>query len=299
MSYSFFGLSSVEYPQDAAAGSAGGVAVYTENWLDQWLVALLTRTLASRLDVAVPPRGRVSYDTFVRVADEARDNCSASTARWLSTTVAPRLTRAHSSRPPPLLLPQIARGRTAEEQHQFVGGALLSLLPHPLWAFLRLLVRLLTWVRFPVASALAVCTVPFAGWLVGPAQVEREPFTEEELADAQLPPGVAPSALLFSRTVLHKCRYLEASNCKSSCVNICKVPTQTFFQTVLGVELHMKPDFETKSCALCFGQPAPPLALDPAMGGLCFADCRSAQRPTSGKSELQTGACTTLGASAR
>ena len=291
MSYSFFGLSSVEYPAD---GGAAGAAQYSEQWLDQWLVALLTRTLASRLDVAVPPRGRrVSYDTFVQVADEAR----RFSLSHLHVVVWDACLSHTHSRP---LLPrvQIARGRTAEEQHQFVGGALLSLLPLPLWAFLRWLVRLLTWVRFPVASALAVCTVPFAGWLVGPAQVEKQPFTEEELAEAQLPPGASPSAPLYSRTVLHKCRYLEASNCKSSCVNICKVPTQAFFKDVRGVELHMKPDFETKSCALCFGQAPPPLELDPAMGGLCFVDCRSAQRPTSSKSQQQIGACTVLGATA-
>jgi len=163
-----------------------------------------------------------------------------------------------------------------------VLAALLSFFPGPVLGVLRFLIRVLTALRFPVTSAMAFATVPFAGWLVGPARVEREPYTEDELADAGLSSGAALAVAagpLYSRVVLRKCRYLEASGCKSACVNICKVPTQTFFAEKLGIPLHMKPDFESKECALCFGQPAPPLALDPAVTGACYADCAwTAQR---------------------
>ena len=34
--------------------------------------------------------------------------------------------------------------------------------------------------------------------------------------------------------LLLQCRYLHESGCKSSCLNLCQQPTQTFFNEVLG-----------------------------------------------------------------
>lgn len=50
-------------------------------------------------------------------------------------------------------------------------------------------------------------TGPFAGWLVGPSTQEQ---------------SEVDGALLWSKVKLKRCRYLEASGCKSQCLNICK-----------------------------------------------------------------------------
>jgi hypothetical protein len=210
-----------------------GTTVYLDSALDRLLVAFLTRRLQAQLGEA-PSEAPADYAAFVDVAA------------------------------------RISRGRTPAETHTFVLSALTSLLPAWLWSALRRLVSVLTWLRFPVASALAVAAVPFAGWLVGPARVER-----------RAPPGV-PSALdsaaPLSTTVLRRCRYLEAAGCKSACINVCKVPTQNFFADVLGVPLTMDPDFESLGCELRFGQPPPPLHEDAAMRGACFASCTLAMQ---------------------
>ena len=91
----------------------------------------------------------------------------------------------------------------------------------------------------------------FLRFLVGPA----EPLTETSL-------------------MLTECRYLAQSGCKSACINLCKLPTQAFFNDVLGFPLTMNPDFTNSSCVFDFGVSPPPLDEDPALGGACLVDCR-------------------------
>ncbi len=79
-----------------------------------------------------------------------------------------------------------------------------------------------------------------------------------------------------STVLLRRCRYLEASGCKSECVNICKVPTQTYFATQLGMPLTMRPNFEDKSCELIFGMAPPSPEDDPAFRGPCLVGCARA-----------------------
>ena len=58
------------------------------------------------------------------------------------------------------------------------------------------------------------------------------------------------------RSTVHikKCRYLEDSGCTGMCVNMCKMPTQTFFTDDFGLPLTMTPNFEDLSCDMVFGQ---------------------------------------------
>lgn len=175
--------------------------------IDRWLISFLTRRLANALDAPLAKETDVTFDSFRRVADQARALVPSS---WL---------RTHSA--------QIARGRTPEAQHLFVVSALVALFPPVVLGALRWLISVLHALRFPVASAMAFGAVPFAGWLVGPVHVERE-ATAQGVAQEN---AVAP---LWATVVVRKCRYLEASGCKSACINVCKAPTQAFFADHLG-----------------------------------------------------------------
>lgn len=47
--------------------------------------------------------------------------------------------------------------------------------------------------------------------------------------------GQGPSKEVWRNTVkVERCRYLEASKCKGTCMNLCKLPTETFFREDLG-----------------------------------------------------------------
>lgn len=45
-------------------------------------------------------------------------------------------------------------------------------------------------------------------------------------------------------------RLVQESGCVGQCVNVCKIPTQLFFNQHFGVPLTMKPDFEDLSCKM-------------------------------------------------
>jgi Beta-carotene isomerase D27-like, C-terminal len=60
------------------------------------------------------------------------------------------------------------------------------------------------------------------------------------------------------------------------CINLCKMPTQTFFTEQLGMPLTMNPNFEDYSCEMIFGQQPPPLAEDQASMQPCIVACPSA-----------------------
>lgn len=38
---------------------------------------------------------------------------------------------------------------------------------------------------------------------------------------------------------MERCRYLEASKCKGTCMNLCKLPTEAFFKEDLGMYLQV------------------------------------------------------------
>ncbi|BBN17711.1 beta-carotene isomerase [Marchantia polymorpha subsp. ruderalis] len=145
----------------------------------------------------------------------------------------------------------LMRGRTAAEQQ----AAVLQGFP-----------RVPDWFRkvFPYsdwgAELNARITPLFFEWLVGPCQV-----AEVQIGDK----------LLRSEVQIEKCRYLETSGCTGMCVNLCKVPTQYFFTSELGMPLYMEPNFEDLSCRMVFGQSPPPLSEDPALQHGCFSTCPS------------------------
>eukprot|EP00879_Flechtneria_rotunda_P016571 GHRR01017340.1.p2 GENE.GHRR01017340.1~~GHRR01017340.1.p2 ORF type:complete len:153 (+),score=25.27 GHRR01017340.1:1281-1739(+) len=97
-------------------------------------------------------------------------------------------------------------------------------------------------------------------WLVGDSELQTQ--------EVEVAPGVKRQ----QRSVVHikKCRYLESSGCVGLCVNMCKVPTQSFFTDDFGLPLTMNPNFEDLSCDMVFGQTPPPLTEDAAYQQSCF-----------------------------
>jgi hypothetical protein len=157
---------------------------------------------------------------------------------------------------------QIMHGRNAQQQQVVVNRVLQSLVPAPvLWA-----------IRTFFAPTRLVCVLNawFAArmfeWLVGPCEVAE---AEVDLADGTV--RSQPSAVYIK-----KCRYLADSGCVGMCVNMCKVPTQTFFTEKFGIPLTMTPNFEDLSCKMIFGQ----LPSDPAVDDAYNQPCLQLQCPT-------------------
>lgn len=152
------------------------------------------------------------------------------------------------------------KGRTTKEQQTVVAGVLGSLLPPQSPE------RFKKW--FPLNRRNAeinawITTIGFE-WLVGPSQVkevEVEFNGEKETWN--------------SGVIIKKCRYLENSQCVGMCVNMCKIPTQTFFTDMFGLPLTMSPNFETLECEMIFGQ-APPARVedDEVYNQQCFSACK-------------------------
>lgn len=146
----------------------------------------------------------------------------------------------------------LMRGRRGEEQREAVLMGFPSVPP---------------WFRqlFPYsdwgAEVNASITPRFFEWLVGPCEVES---------------GDVEGRNLRSVVAIKRCRYLDTSGCVGMCVNLCKAPTQHFFNQELGMPLTMEPNFETLGCRMVFGQTPPPLEEDPAFLQSCFATCPSA-----------------------
>lgn len=151
---------------------------------------------------------------------------------------------------------QIMQGRNAQEQQVIVAKVLQSLVPSPaLWAIRTF---------FSPTRLVCVLNAWFAAqmfeWLVGPCEVAE---AEIDLADGTV--RSQPSAVHIK-----KCRYLVDSGCVGMCVNMCKVPTQTFFTEKFGIPLTMTPNFEDLSCKMIFGQIPPDREVDPAYEQSCL-----------------------------
>lgn len=56
-----------------------------------------------------------------------------------------------------------------------------------------------------------------------------------------------------------------------------QVPTQNFFTDDFGLPLTMKPDFQTLSCDMIFGQAPPPIEQDEAYSQSCLSQCTLAK----------------------
>eukprot|EP00882_Tetradesmus_deserticola_P026567 GHRQ01029318.1.p1 GENE.GHRQ01029318.1~~GHRQ01029318.1.p1 ORF type:complete len:237 (+),score=90.34 GHRQ01029318.1:189-899(+) len=160
---------------------------------------------------------------------------------------------------------EIFRGRSTQEQHALVRRVLLSLVPPGIPAACKALFRPTRWAAEVNA---AVASWGFF-WLVGDSELRSQGVE------------VAPGVLREQASVVHikKCRYLEASGCVGLCVNMCKVPTQSFFTNDFGMPLTMNPNFEDLSCEMVFGQAPPPLEQDAVYTQSCFVPhCSLADR---------------------
>ena len=78
--------------------------------------------------------------------------------------------------------------------------------------------------------------------------------------------------------LIKRCRYLEESGCSSVCINMCKIPTQTYFKQFLGLDLCMEPNYDDFSCQATFGKTPLPLEEDPVYSVPCLNTCASRRR---------------------
>jgi hypothetical protein len=164
---------------------------------------------------------------------------------------------------------KMMQGRSAAEQQAIVGVVLQSLVPRPVLALIRrwfdptpLVCELNAW----------FATVLFE-WLVGPCRVEWVDIPQPDGTVRRQKSGVH----------IQKCRYLEQTRCVGLCTNLCKVPTQTFFQEGFGIPLTLTPNFEDFSCEMVFGQVPPALETEPLYQQPCLVQ----QCPTA----VPQGAC--------
>jgi len=151
----------------------------------------------------------------------------------------------------------LQKHRNPEEQRAAVYRVISSLFcaPKGVQLFRSLLATMpVTW-AFHLS---ALFTQIFFQWLVGPCQahtIENEPLKR----------GI----------FIPKCRFLEESQCKGMCVNMCKIPTQQFFNNTLGFPFTMEPNYETGSCQITFGKTPLPLEQDAAVQIKCSGKCSS------------------------
>jgi hypothetical protein len=107
----------------------------------------------------------------------------------------------------------------------------------------------------------------FFSWLVGPMETIQVEFAR--------PNGEI--VVQNSGVQIERCRYLAESGCTAMCVNLCKVPCQTFFTNELGMPLTMEPNFEDYSCQMIFGKVPLPLEEDPVYQQACLKECSTAK----------------------
>ncbi|KAI3423262.1 DUF4033 domain-containing protein [Psidium guajava] len=146
------------------------------------------------------------------------------------------------------------------EQPDLVISALEIAFPRPILSMIRTLMPAQS--KFTREFFAAFTTVFFA-WLVGKCEVR-----ESELDGRR------------EKNVVHikKCRFLEETNCVGMCLNLCKMPCQTFIKDSLGVPVNMVPNFDDMSCEMVFGQDPPAISDDPAFKQPCFKLCQAKQK---------------------
>lgn len=151
---------------------------------------------------------------------------------------------------------KIMVGRSPKQQQDLVAVVLQSLVPAPILWGIRTFFSPTQW----VCEWNAWFATQLFEWLVGPCEVTT--------VDIKTDDGTVRTQA--SNVHIKKCRYLEESACVGLCVNMCKIPTQTFFTEKFGIPLTMTPNFEDLSCDMAFGQPAPPLAEEAVYDQPCF-----------------------------
>ena len=107
----------------------------------------------------------------------------------------------------------------------------------------------------------------FLDWLVGDTERITVDITKEAIS------GLDSNVTWNSGTKLIECRFLHESGCKSTCLHLCKNPTQAFFNEELGLPLRMTPNFDDYSCTFEFGLTPLPREEDPAFNTPCWVTC--------------------------
>ncbi|WJX84299.1 Beta-carotene isomerase d27, chloroplastic [Trifolium repens] len=106
----------------------------------------------------------------------------------------------------------------------------------------------------------AITTTMLFTWLVGPSEVRESEINGRREKNA---------------VYVKKCRFLEETNCVGMCINMCKIPSQTFIKNTLGMPVNMVPNFEDMSCEMIFGQDPPASMDDPSLNQPCYKKCKS------------------------
>lgn len=117
----------------------------------------------------------------------------------------------------------------------------------------------------------------FISWLIG--DTER---ISVNIPKESMPELLDNDVTWQSGTKLTECRFLQESGCKSTCLHLCKMPTQAFFNEELGLPLRMTPNFDDCSCTFEFGLSPLPVEEDPAFSTPCWATCSLAKEKEQG-----------------
>lgn len=105
----------------------------------------------------------------------------------------------------------------------------------------------------------ALITTMLFTWLLGPSEVRESEINGRIERNA---------------VYIKKCRFLEETNCVGMCVNMCKLPTQSFIKNTLGMPVNMVPNFDDMSCEMIFGQDSPASIDDPSLKQPCYKQCK-------------------------
>ncbi|XP_028758424.1 beta-carotene isomerase D27, chloroplastic-like [Neltuma alba] len=140
------------------------------------------------------------------------------------------------------------------QQREIVIQALDRSFPRPILSFIRTVLPRSRLAR----EYFAAFTTLFFAWLVGHCEVRESEVN-----------GIR------EKNVVHikKCRFLEQTNCVGMCVNLCKMPSQSFIKDSLGMPVNMVPNFDDMSCEMIFGEDPPASTDDPALKQPCYKLC--------------------------
>ena len=146
---------------------------------------------------------------------------------------------------------QFKPGVTAEDQQAMVKRCLETIAGPLVPPVYRTFMAPWFWAPFLTAFF----TPPFFKFLVGPNRYD--------VRDDGKPGGV----------YAERCRFLEETNCKGLCLNLCKLPTQQFFKETLGLDMTMQPNYDTYECRLSFGLTPAPIEEDETIPKGCISGC--------------------------
>ncbi|CAM9538467.1 unnamed protein product [Hapterophycus canaliculatus] len=151
----------------------------------------------------------------------------------------------------------VVQGASVQDQQDMVVRVLTTIAGPAVPPVYKLFMAPWPWAPFLTA----LFTPPFFKFLVGPNKLD--------VRKDDTPGGV----------FVERCRFLEETNCKAShrgdglCTNMCKIPTERFFEETLGLTMAMEPDFDTYECRLSFGLDSPNMEEDETVPRGCLSGC--------------------------